>query len=766
MRLSRICRDFNVGIETIVDFLSKYNIQVENSPNAKVDDGYYALIQSAFGGNVINNHDTSEKETKQLDLSTEEPNHSGWTTVDAAASSLIPNTQKKKDISYRSLNDQDGKSVFLMSEDKIGSGGEAEVFKYRKKYAAKIYRKYDEEREAKLKILLNKQLDKAFCLPQRLLYDKKGRIVGYLMPLIKGNVLGESIFQPMEFLQLYPRWTRVELTQLALTCLKAIDNLHQNGILIGDLNASNIIVKSPTDVSFIDVDSYQMDKYICKVGTCSAFTSPRLQGMDFQKVPRLLEDDYFATTTLLFMIFLLGKPPYRNEGNNISENIKLKNFTFPFEEGEQAFVEAPAGMWENIWNVLPYELRRTFYQAFKLGNIIPPSEWITLLERYLLDLENNNYSRDIFPKGRQLIKRSVNMNRKDINDNESALRNALTVLDSKESGKIGVLELSTKAVKLLVGKDEEAIRNASAFDFNNFWKEGIKTNTGRGLDKKNIMDMTYFSRQVMPYIIRSLTKAKELGVCRLYSVATAAYRNADNRTEIIEYIRERAGINVKILKKSEEAAATIMAFQFTTKHKESLQQASSVLMIDQGGGSTEVSLYKDKRLVGSYSINLGTDILRNYLFQHNTGDINLHQALTDTDRLIGERLKTFYKSDVGIWLKDHQEGVYCVAVGTAITKATGKPSNAQQHDSLLTVSKINSIVKNTHDQLIDKYPDVESLFNVVDNDKNNDHNDSRLTMRLGLKMFQRIIEQYNIPSITVSGTGLWYGIYFQELLGL
>ena len=144
----------------------------------------------------------------------------------------------------------------------------------------------------------------------------------------------------------------------------------------------------------------------------------------------------------------------------------------------------------------------------------------------------------------------------------------------------------------------------------------------------------------------------------------------------------------------------------------------------------------------------------------------MHQALTDTDRLIGERLKTFYKSDVGIWLKDHQEGVYCVAVGTAITKATGKPSNAQQHDSLLTVSKINSIVKNTHDQLIDKYPDVESLFNVVDNDKNNDHNDSRLTMRLGLKMFQRIIEQYNIPSITVSGTGLWYGIYFQELLGL
>lgn len=590
MRLARICRDFNIGIDTVVDFLKKYNIQVEKSPNAKVDDSYYALIQSAFGSNETVIPGTHNNETTKNSSTSKELNHTSWTTVDAVAASLSPKSPKKSDISYFSLLDQDRKPVFLLENTKIGSGGEAQVFKYRKNLAAKIYRSYDEDREAKLKILLEKQLDEAFCMPQRLLYDKKGRIVGYLMPFIKGNILGESIFQPMEFKQVYPRWTRIELTQLALTCLKAIDNLHQNGILIGDLNASNIIVKSPTDVSFIDVDSYQIDKYMCKVGTCSAFTSPRLQGMDFQKVPRLFEDDYFATTTLLFMIFLLGKPPYRNEGNNLSENIKLKNFTFPFEEEEQAFVEAPAGMWENIWNALPYELRRTFYQTFKFGNVIPPSEWIILLKRYLQDLVNNNYSREIFPRGRQLIKRSVNMNRKDITDSESALRNAVTVLDPQGNGKFGVLELSTKAVKLLVGKDEEAIRNSSSFNFKNFWKEGTKTNTGRGLDKKNIMDMAYFSRHVMPAIIRSLSKAKELGVCKLFTVATAAYRNADNRTEIVEYIREKTGINVKILKKSEEAAATIMAFQFSTKYKESLQQSSSVLMIDQGGGSTEVSL--------------------------------------------------------------------------------------------------------------------------------------------------------------------------------
>jgi len=211
MRLAKICRDFNVGIETVVEFLRKYNIQVENNPNAKVEDGCYALIQSAFGNNNIEQHDSLSDTRNSLSLKNqvlrteEDVNHQSWTTVDAVVDSLRPNTRKKNDVSYFSLLDQDGKSVFLLEDTKVGSGGEAQVFKYRKNLAAKIYRSYDEEREAKLKILLTKDLDKAFCLPQRLLYDKKGRIVGYLMPFIKGHILGESIFQPMEFKQLFPR---------------------------------------------------------------------------------------------------------------------------------------------------------------------------------------------------------------------------------------------------------------------------------------------------------------------------------------------------------------------------------------------------------------------------------------------------------------------------------------------------------------------------------------------------------------------------------
>ncbi|MFR0764212.1 MAG: hypothetical protein ACLSHL_09675 [Alistipes communis] len=46
------------------------------------------------------------------------------------------------------------------------------------------------------------------------------------------------------------------------------------------------------------------------------------------------------------------------------------------------------------------------------------------------------------------------------------------------------------------------------------------------------------------------------GVDVVYTVATAAYRTAKNRDEVIECIRREAGINVCILSKKEESVAT------------------------------------------------------------------------------------------------------------------------------------------------------------------------------------------------------------------
>ncbi|MBR4229930.1 MAG: translation initiation factor IF-2 N-terminal domain-containing protein, partial [Bacteroidales bacterium] len=47
-RLNKVAKDFNVGIQTLVDYLSKKGHQVEQNPNTKISDEQYELLAAAF----------------------------------------------------------------------------------------------------------------------------------------------------------------------------------------------------------------------------------------------------------------------------------------------------------------------------------------------------------------------------------------------------------------------------------------------------------------------------------------------------------------------------------------------------------------------------------------------------------------------------------------------------------------------------------------------------------------------------------------------
>ena len=49
-RLKKVATDFNVGIQTLVDYLAKKGHQVEPSPTTKISDEQYELLATAFQG--------------------------------------------------------------------------------------------------------------------------------------------------------------------------------------------------------------------------------------------------------------------------------------------------------------------------------------------------------------------------------------------------------------------------------------------------------------------------------------------------------------------------------------------------------------------------------------------------------------------------------------------------------------------------------------------------------------------------------------------
>ena len=666
------------------------------------------------------------------------------------------------------------KSILL--NDVLGKGGEGTIYSIDSNTVAKIYhsKSLTPEKEGKIKSLIAKRIKfDGICAPIESLFDDKEKFVGYLMPKAdakSGFELQTCVFNPALLKMKLPDWNRISLVNLSITILEKIKYLHENDIIIGDINPFNILIKDDKTVYFVDVDSYQVDNYPCPVGTVH-FTAPEIQHIEsFNKLIRTVENENFAVATLLFMIFHAGKTPYSFQGGgNMKENIISMNFSYPL--GDEDNYLAPQGMWEFIWSELSYEIRKGFYTVFKENIRLDISDWLNILNTYLEDLRQGTYPKEIFPKSTEKIVqgRTINMNRRDIKETDSNVRIGKTMLRSNAKGEnIGVLELSTKAVKFLTA-EQENVKN-QGFNFEFFFRQARKTETGRGLDENNIMDMNYFDDKVLPAIKQMLLYAREKRVDILYSVATAAYRTALNRDEIISKIREECGINVKILSKKEEALATLTAFAFSKPSSVHLSSSDRVIMIDQGGGSTELTLFQGYELIDSYSLNLGTTVLKTVLFREANKETLLSKAFKDSEKFVKDRLRTYYYSKKSSLLNKSRTN-FCISVGTAITNATNKRGNAKQHGTRLSLEMIKNKISETDSYLNSKYTYVANLLEDLDvsgAERNSFHDtlDNNVVMRLGLPMFVEIMEGFNLEEIIVSGTGLWYGVYFENLYNL
>lgn len=666
----------------------------------------------------------------------------------------------------------DNKNKLIEVEKEIGKGGEGTVFLLKNGNILKIYNvsSLSVKKEKKIKALISKKMKyEGICFPKEIIYDKEKEFVGYSMLKADGYEMQKTIFHPVLLKKKFPNWTREDLCDIGINILNKVEYLHSHKIIIGDINPNNILLTEDKNVYFVDTDSYQIDNYPCPVGT-THFTAPEIQGVNFETSLRTINHENFAISTLLFMIFLPGKSPYSFQGGgSIKENILAKNFSYPL--GDEDNLSAPKGMWEFIWYELSYDLRSSFFNTFKKGIRFSVTYWINTLTDYKNDLSKGLYQKEIIPSDTSKILkgRTLNMNRRDITEKEADLRIIKTeLIVNPNEEKYAVIELSTKAVKLLFANNNTKLKN-EGFSFDLFYRDGRKTETGKGLNDKNTMDMVFFNSRVIPVIQQMVRKAEDSDIEVIYSIATAAYRTASNRNEIIETIKNKCGLNVKILSKEEESIATITAFLFSKPSHllEKFSSANNILMIDQGGGSTEITLYdKNANLKGNYSLNLGTTVMKTILFREATEHTTLDSSLKNATTLIQNRLYTFLKSKNSDFLKNNRIDI-TLSVGTAITNATNKRGNKRQHGTVLKLDKIKDTMSRIDENLKLKYYYISDLLNDLEaNNKSKDTLDNLIVMRVGLVMFVEIMENFNISELIVSGTGLWYGVYFQQLYKL
>jgi len=90
-------------------------------------------------------------------------------------------------------------------------------------------------------------------------------------------------------------------------------------------------------------------------------------------------------------------------------------------------------------------------------------------------------------------------------------------------------------------------------------------------------------------------------VKRLRAVATSAMREADNGPSIVGEIKSSLGIDIEIISGAEEAQLILGTFMLL-----GIDKGNPFVVIDVGGGSTEVNVFKGGEKVASKSFKVGT----------------------------------------------------------------------------------------------------------------------------------------------------------------
>lgn len=284
--------------------------------------------------------------------------------------------------------DKNGKIINLGSE--IAQGGEGIVYNYNadKSLVAKIYKKDKRSSRKGKKIelmskLYDKDIAKFSAWVKEVIYENQ-KPVGFLMEKISDYKEIHLLYGRNEDRQKYfPNAEWKFLVHAALNTARAVGTLHDKGIVIGDINQSNILVNDRAEIKLIDCDSYQIkykdSTYICEVGV-PEFTSPELQGCSFKTITRNQNHDCFGLAVMIFKILLLAKHPYSgcNAPSEIENAIKGNYFCYSKKYKYQTPVYSAL-----VKYLLNDEIIDLFERAFCNSKSRPTAkEWIKVLEKF------------------------------------------------------------------------------------------------------------------------------------------------------------------------------------------------------------------------------------------------------------------------------------------------------------------------------------------------------------------------------------------------
>lgn len=164
--------------------------------------------------------------------------------------------------------------------------------------------------------------------------------------------------------------------------------------------------------------------------------------------------------------------------------------------------------------------------------------------------------------------------------------------------KLAAIDIGSNAARLLIS--EASPNSAGVMDFTKLNLVRVPLRLGFDVFNNQVISdkkATHLIDTIRAYkLLLDVYEVKYLKAC-----ATSAMRDASNGEDILQQVKAKTGIDIRIITGQEEAA-----FIYENHVAENMDKTKSYLYIDVGGGSTEITLFSAGKQIFKESFNIGT----------------------------------------------------------------------------------------------------------------------------------------------------------------
>lgn len=234
-----------------------------------------------------------------------------------------------------------------------------------------------------------------------------------------------------------------------------------------------------------------------------------------------------------------------------------------------------------------------------------------------------------------------------------------------------------------------------------------------------------------------LLRGWRIGAEDVHVIATAAIREAKNRDTFLDRVQIQTGFRVDVVEGIEESHLTYIAVQHAINDLRPQFARSSAMILEVGGGTTEVMLLQRGKMVAAHSLRIGTQRLEQ-LARYEPGTTNqspVEEYLRESIRLNREMLNTELRLD---------RVRYFVAVGGDARIAASRVGHKEgEHFSVIERAEFNHFLRELQSRSLEEcvrelrltYTEAEGLVPAL------------LTYRLFMESTQA--DQLIVPDVSI-----------------